>query len=331
MRVTGREVAEAAGVSRPTVSRALRGDPRISATTTLRVVEAARSLGYAGARAPVVTAEAGRRVAVVVGELSNPFYSQLLQPLHEELQSRGHRTIVLAEGADGPLRAGDLLAQSIDAVVLTTTGSGSVLVAGLRAHGIPVVLVNRDLQGTAADTCVADNVEGGRLVATEFARNGHTCVAAVLGPPSTSTSRERETGVRSGLAVAGIDLPDRLVHRVPYDAEAGCRAVLDLLDSPVPPTAVFCGNDVLAFGALNGAAEAGVDVPGDLSVVGFDDVEMSSWATVRLTTVRCDGALMARTAATLVADRLQGRAGAPRHVVLPVELVHRGSSGPAPG
>jgi LacI family transcriptional regulator len=156
---------------------------------------------------------------------------------------------------------------------------------------------------------------------------GHRRIAGVFGPADTSTGRDRELGFRRVLADAGLDLPPEMVRRGPFEFETGDTAMTDLLRADLRPTAVFCGNDVIAFGALDAARRAGVAVPDEVSVVGFDDIPMAAWEAFRLTTAGHDLRGMAESAARLLVDRIAG-GGEPRRVVLRPRLVERATLTP---
>lgn len=327
--VTSHDVAALAGVSQPTVSRALRGDARVSAPTQQRVADAAAKLGYIPSeRGRSLSTRRTRRVGVVVDDLSNPFYLQLLDVLHQELEGGDTRMVMLTSPPGGVERAERLADGSIDGVVLTTARLGSPVPGDLQRRGVPFVLLNREVDTGDADCCVADNTQGARLVAAELARLGHRKVGAVLGPAQTSTGRDRETGFRAGLAEHGLHLDDSRARRGEFSFDSGFRELSTLLDVEDPPTAVFCANDVIALGALNAASTRGVRVPEDLSLIGFDDIEMAAWPLIDLTTVRQDLDQMARTAAGLLMDRIAFPDRPPERVCLPVQLVQRGTHGP---
>ncbi len=329
---TSHDVAALAGVSQPTVSRALRGDPRVTAQTQQRVTDAAAKLGYIPSeRGRSLSTRRTRRVGVVVDDLSNPFYLQLLDALHVELADNQMRMLMFTAEGSAPENAERLMDGSIDGAVLTTTLIGSRLPAELQRRQLPFVLLNREVDGSAADTCVADNFEGGRRVAAEFARLGHRRIGAILGPGDTTTGREREAGLRAGLADHDLRLPDTGVQRGAFSFDVGYQGLGELLDQPEPPTSVFCANDVIAMGALNAARSLGVAIPDELTLIGFDDIGMASWDVFRLTTVRQDIELMARTAATLLVQRIAEPQRPPERVVLPAELVLRGTHGAPPG
>ena len=329
--VTSHDVAALAGVSQATVSRALRGDARVSEDTQQRVADAAAKLGYIPSeRGRSLSTRRTRRVGVVVDDLSNPFYLQLLDALHRELDSSDTKMVMLTSPPGELERAERLVDGSIDGAVLTTARLGSPAPAELKRRGFPFVLLNREVDGVEADCCVADNDQGGRLVAAELVRLGHRQVGAILGPAHTSTGRDREAGFRSGLAEHGLPMLDAHARRGEFSFESGYRELTAMIDAGDVPTAVFCGNDVVALGALNAARARGLELPRDLSVIGFDDIEMAGWELIRLTTVRQNMEHMARTAAGLLMERIADPERPPERVCVPAELIARDTHGPPP-
>jgi LacI family transcriptional regulator len=323
---TSHDVARAAGVSQPTVSRALRGDPRVTQATRDRVAAAARELGYvASDRGRSLATRRTGRIGVVVEDLDNPFYLELLDELHERLEDAGVRMIVFTPRHDDPHGLARLVDGSIDGVVLTTTHLDSPLPGLLRDRGFPFVLLNRVVDDDGLTSCSVDNVAGGELAARELLDAGHREIAAIFGPEQTSTGRDRERGVRAALRAAGLHPAG--TRRGPYTYDTGHAGALALLDGAARPTALFCGNDVIALGALNACHRLGLRVPGDVSVVGFDDIAMAAWDLIRLTTVRQDLRRMAQLAVELVLEP----PSQPRRVVLAPAVVRRATVGPPPG
>jgi LacI family transcriptional regulator len=329
MAATSFDVARLAGVSQPTVSRALRGEPSVAPETRRRVEEAAAALGY-------VTSHLGRglstrrtrRIGVVAAELTNPFYPHLVGPLQRELELAGYRSVLYVERGDDALTVTELADGSLDGVVLTTVSLQSRLPQSLTDRGVPFVLLNREVDGVVSDAAVVDNVRGASLMADLLVELGHVRIAALLGPGWTSTGRDRERGFRKALAAHGLDLPDGLTVHGPFGFDEGRDGLTELLNRGGPrPTAVFCTNDVLALGALDAAARRGLGVPDDLTIVGFDDISLASWAYVDLTTVHCDLSRLAAVAVDLLLKRIASPEEYHHRVVLPVEIVRRGSHG----
>jgi LacI family transcriptional regulator len=328
--VTSHDVARAAGVSQPTVSRALRGDPRLSEATRRRVVEAAEALRYVPSqRGRSLATRSTGQIGIVVSDLGNPFYLQVLDELHHALSETHLGMLVLTPDAHDAVPLERLVDGSLDGAILTTTLLDSSLPAALSERGFPFVLLNREVDDAPCDVSVVDNHQGGILAAAELVGLGHTQIAALFGPSTTSTGRDREAGFRAGLAEAGIPLPDERCRRAPFDWAAGHAAALELLESH--PTALFCANDILALGAFNALRGRGVGIPEDISLIGFDDVLLSSWEVFRLTTVSQDISAMVSAATELLLTRIAAEEPLdPRRVVLTPTMIHRGTHGPPP-
>jgi len=308
MAVTSHDVARLAGVSQPTVSRALRDAPRVSSATKRRVREAVALLGYVPSDAGrALSSGRTRRIGLLVTDLENQFYSYIIAPVHRELESIGYQLMLHAESADTDAVAERLIANGLDGVILATTTTDSVVPVRLRDRQLPFVYFNRTAAVVEADATV-NRPEAGYLEAVARAVElGHRRFGAVLGPQNTSTAQIREIALRSALAAHGCTLePDRL-RRGPYDTESGDRAATALLALPDPPTVIFCGNDVVAYGALNAARRLGASVPDDVSVIGFDNLPAASWPILELSTIAYDIAGMAKAAADLIARRVEHR------------------------
>jgi LacI family transcriptional regulator len=338
---TSHDVAREAGLSQSTVSRALRGDTRVAPETRERVMAAAARLGYTpNAMGRSLVLRTTRTIGMVVTDISNPYYPNLIAPLHDELAALDYRMVLFTEQLEGdgepagygPEGLKGLVDRGVDGAVLTTSTLDGAVPRELLRHNLPFVFLTREVDGIPADSVAVDNALGASLMAAEVARFGHRQVGAIFGPRNTSTGRDRERGFRAGLAAAGVPLPDDAVRHGRYVVEAGHEAMRELMALEARPTAVVCFNDLVAIGALNASRELGLRVPEDVSITGWDDLPMASWEICRLTTVRQSMNEMARTAARLVVDRVEGRASAdPRRVLFDPELVLRATLGPPPG
>lgn len=308
MVVTSRDVARLAGVSQPTVSRALRDDIRVSEQTKQRVREAAQLLGYIPSEAGrALSSGRTRRIGMLLTDLDSQFYSHIIAPVHRELERLGYQLMLHTETADNDTIVERLLANGLDGVILATTTIDSAAPLRLRDRGLPFVYFNRTGSLVDADATVVDAAPGYREAVRAAVDLGHRNVAAVLGPSNTSTAQHREQALRAALGEHGIVLDERLVRRVPYSSAAGETAARELLESAgePAPTLLFCGNDVVAYGALNAAHRLGLRVPDDLSVVGFDDLPEAAWPIIDLATVGFDIAGMASASADLVVRRIE--------------------------
>jgi LacI family transcriptional regulator len=332
--VTSNDIAKELGISQSTVSRALRGDPRVAAPTLQRVLETARRRNYTpNLAARSLITRRTRTVGVVVSDITNPFYPELLDILHNEFTLANYRTILINQRTDAQLE--QHIAQlvnggAVDGLVYVSAVLGMPL-PGRGASARPVVLLNRELSAATTDAVVSDNAGGGRAVADAILSRGHRRIALIGGPEDTSTSRDRELGFTEQLQAAGAPLDPRLRRVGQYSHRSGYQWCLDLLTAEPRPTAVFAANDVIAFGALDAARRLGIRVPEELSIVGFDDIDMAAWEAFNLTTARQPLADMAQVAARLLLERIASEEPLePRRRVFPVELVHRSTLAAAP-
>jgi LacI family transcriptional regulator len=330
-KTTSHDIAREAGVSQSTVSRTLRRDPRVDPATAERVLEVARRLGYApNTSARSLVTRRTRTVAVVVADITNPFYPELVEALHDDLGRAGYRTVLLnertdARGVDTLMRAG-----VVDGAIVATATLDDRTRTLLRDERAPIVQLVREVDGVDRDAVVSDNPGGAARAAELLVRLGHTRIGQISGPPDTSTARDRDHGFATALKRLALPRDPALRRAGEYAHRTGYQWCLELLDLPEPPTAIFCGNDVIALGALDAARRRDLSVPEQLSIVGFDDISLAGWESFRLTTVRQPLAQMAHAAVQALVRRIDGDDGEPRRTVFPTELIQRSTTGPPP-
>ncbi len=325
MVVTSHDVARLAGVSQPTVSRALRDSPKVSETTKARVRKAAQALGYVPSETGrALSSGRTRRIGLLLTDLENQFYPHVIAPMHDELESLGYQLMLQTETTDTATVAERLIANALDGVLLATTTLDSVVPVRLRDRNVPFVYFNRTSEAMESDSATVDPAPGLAEVSAELVGLGHRRVGAIFGPRNTSTATERESALREALDQHGVNIASAYTFRGPFDFDTGHAGAVRLLALDPRPTVIVCGNDVVAFGALNAAKELGVDVPGEVSIVGFDDLPSANWPLFQLTTVAFDLDAMARRAASLLVERVEGIAGADfEHAVFTSRLVRR--------
>ncbi|MYH78436.1 MAG: LacI family transcriptional regulator [Acidimicrobiaceae bacterium] len=326
-RVTSREVAAAAGVHQSTVSRALRGDSRISQATREQVEQAARQLGYVpNSSARSLRSQRTGIVGVMVPNIDNAYYPQMLSDINREFAAAGYSMVLIVDPPhrrSDVSRLGSLLDASVDGLLILSATLDSGMPAVLHARGVPIVLGVRSVPGLDVDIMEPDNFSAGRAVAQHLLDLGHSEVAAAMGPEITSTTKHRLLGIQSVLA--GTLPPERILHGQ-YSHEAGYAACNRLLRGADVPTAIIAGNDVIAIGIMDAARQLGVAIPDELSVVGFDDIQMASWHSFRLTTVDMGTAAIAEQSARRLVERIQHADGPKRHELFPASLTVRGTT-----
>lgn len=333
--VSSKDVARLSGVSQPTVSRALRDDPRLTDATKEKVRRAAEQLGYSpNAFGRALATGRSTRVGLLVTDLDNHFFIHVIAAIHDELATLGHELILLTEAAGSERIESRVASLGLGGVILATTTTTSHLPVRLADRSIPFVYFNRVSQLVGADSVHVDPAPAMEEIATALAELGHRQVGAVLGPSTTSTGLAREEALRRSLASHGLALEDARTRRGDFSTQCGQDLAGELLDAGSRPTVIVCGNDDVALGALNAAADRGLRVPEDVSVVGFDDLPIAGWPIVQLATAHYDLDAMARAAARAMVRRME-RGGAsvevePEAEIFPSHLVRRRSLGEAP-
>ena len=287
-RVTSLDVAREAGVSQSAVSRAFTPGGRVSKATRQRVLDTAERLGYqpnAIARS-LVTQRSGI-VALVVGELHNPFYPQALAQFARALEARGKRALLLTHDPERDIQdtLNDARAYQIEAAVVFPTRLNATppSLGDVSRGGVPVLLFNRHLPGGSLLSVACDNFAGGRLAADVLLNTGARRLAFIGGDPQTSTHQDRLAGFTARLREVGLSPIATPSSAFLYDW--GVQATLELHRGGLLPDAIFGVNDIIAIGVLDALQELGRRVPQEVSVIGFDDIQESGWRAYRLTTI----------------------------------------------
>jgi LacI family transcriptional regulator len=329
---TIRDVARLAGVAKTTASDALQGRGRVSDETRARVETAAATLGYyphAGARG--LTRRRSEVLGLLVGDFFDPFNAELTAHLEQQAAAHGFRVLLATAGPD--LREEDeaisnLLEHRVAALILIAyTGDDT----RLRSIGAHTHVVSVGYTGSGGTSIGLDDVTGSRLAIEHLLELGHTRIAYVSGTVlSPSTDAARIAGYRAALRRAGITLEQSLLCRVgPRSDPTRLQAARELLASENPPTAVFAASDITAVEIMSCASELGLRTPEDLSVVGFDDMQLASVPMISLTTIAQPVAELARLSVQAVIDHLTpGKT--PQPALLEPTLIVRGSTAPPP-
>jgi LacI family transcriptional regulator len=325
-RVTIEDVAAAAGVSIATVSRVMHNRDGVAPATYDRVQEIIDRLGYESSL--VARSLRSRRTNVLgfsVNEIE-PFSAELLKGAARAIRGSGYELIVYAGGHSGPEKAG-WERRHLSRLSGTLT-DGTVLVTPEVldfSSATPVVAVDPHIGASSLPTVAADNLAGATMATEHLIALGHRRIAHLSGRPDLRSSELREEGYRRALAQAGIEFDLDLVKVGGYDPETACQPARDLLGLPRPPTAIFAANDVSAIQTIAVAAEFGMTVPDDLSVVGFDNIPESALATPPLTTIDQSIQDMGYEATLMLMRIINEPDAGPTHVTLPTQLVLRGS------
>jgi LacI family transcriptional regulator len=336
-RPTQEDVARLAGVSRATVSYVINnrtdGNVRISEETRCRVLDAVKELGYR----PNVLARSLRQgqthtIGMIVPDNTNPFFAEVARGVEDTSFQQGYSVILCNSDSDldKELLYTNVLAEKrVDGILFVAVGMSAERICGLQERRMPVVVVDRDIPDVAVDSVMTANERGGWLATRHLIELGHRRIGCIAGPSDVTPSAERGTGYRQALREAVLSVEEELIMRGDFQYESGYQAARQLLSMDDPPTAIFACNDLMAIGAISAAVELGRQVPADLSVVGFDDVPLASFANPALTTVVQPKHEIGVVAATMLLERMQDPDKPPRRRMLNTKLVVRKSTAPA--
>ena len=328
-KITALDVAQKAGVSRSAVSRVFTPGASVSKTTATKVRTAARELGYR----PNVLARSlitgrSRIIGLVVAYLENQFYPEAIERLSKSLQERGYHVLVFMASNDSEATQkviDELLDYQVDGIIAASVGMSNDLTRRCEEAGIPIVLFNRDQYDDRLSSVTSDNMAGGRKLAAFLAAGGHQRIGHIAGWEGASTQIDREAGFKAGLMDAGLKLVAREVGN--FNFEQAKSAAREMFDRDDHPDAVFVANDHMAFAVMDVLRfELGLSIPGDVSVVGYDDVSLAAWPSYDLTTVRQPANRMVAETVNILMTRIDDTDTPARRITIDGPLIMRGSA-----
>lgn len=327
-KVTSAQVAALAGVSQSAVSRVFTPGASASKETIAKVRAAAEKLGYRpNALARGLITGRTRMIGLIVAYLDNQFYPVALELLSRALQERGYHILVfMAENATEKVAQvmGELLDYQVDGIITASVAMSNDLTGRCAAAGIPVVMFNRGQDDARLSEVTSDNVAGGRRAAEFLLAGGHRRIAHIMGWQGSSTGRDRARGFADAMAAAGVQ-PFAMIDGM-YARETAAEVARGLFAAADRPDAIFVGNDHMAFAVMDTLRfEMGLSVPGDVSVVGYDDVPLAAWPAYNLTTIRQPVRRMVEATVDALIAQIEGD-GAPRKVRIDGPLIVRGSA-----
>lgn len=340
MRVTIRDIAREARVSHSTVSRALHDHPAISPETIANVKALAAKMGYIpSAAARKLKTQRSRAMGVIVNSLGDPFWSDVIQGIDQILQSANYSLFIASTNGD-KLREKEvvqaMVQHGVDGVIVCSPLFSPEQNLALMAYDLPMVIVNNEGASTSQSIVSNDDVYGTHLATRHLAELGHRRVAYIGISGGGRTNADREKGFRDEMQQHNLAVDERrLVYGAEETPAEGYKAASQLLLLPERPTAVLCYNDYMAIGVYSALYNAGLKIPAEVSVVGFDDIDLSAYLTPALTTVRQYksrlGSIVATTMLHQIANlgnpKTQGR---PERISIRGALVIRGSTAAVP-
>jgi LacI family transcriptional regulator, galactose operon repressor len=330
--VTLVDVAEYAGVSASTASRALNGRGELSEETRAAVLEAADALQFQPSHlARSLRTQTTSTVGFVVPDVSSPFYASALKGAQVALEQAGYRVMLMdcGQSTDGEVAAlRTLLAHRVDGLLLSTVGIGPELfddVVGRR--GVPCVFFDSAVFGAGEGTVLLDNVAGIDLLVEHLVAHGHSRLGFLSGSISETSGHERLTAFRTALERHGLDPATRHVEGERWTRDAGYIATRRILTSDPLPTAIVSSSVELALGALLACRELGLEIPGDLALATFDDAYFAELLDPPLTAVAYDPSEVGRRAAELLVEAIRNHEAPRLDITITVDLVTRRSCG----
>ena len=333
--VTIKDVARASGVSSMTVSRVINESQKVRPETRRRVEQAIAELGYVPSRlARGLSRQRTGTLAVIVPDVANPFFTQVVRAAEEVARRGGYGVILCDTRADLSVERDvveELIAHRVEGIVIAPVSDHSAPhLRRLDEFQVPCVLVDRTLPGIERDAVVGDSFAGAQRLVEHLIALGHRRIGLIVESDEVSTARERRRGYEAALAAAGLALDPSLVVETAVDPAGGGEGMQLLLELEQRPTAVFTVNNLVALGAIEAVRGAGLEVPDDIALVCFDDIEYASRLYPFLTVLEQPAETFGTVATQLLLERIQGRGPARRHVVvLPGEFVVRKSCGAA--
>ncbi|WP_115630237.1 LacI family DNA-binding transcriptional regulator [Buttiauxella agrestis] len=326
---TMKEVALLAGVSTATVSRVINQTSYVEPVTQERVEKAMRELNYRrNAAALALAKRSGNMLGLLTGNLADPFFARLARGVEEVARHQGFRLMVCSGGHQAELEKSGLdflINQGCEAIVVHATRLPDHDLIRYSAHTPAMIVVNRYIPSIAPRCIWLDNQSAAHKATRHLLENGHRCIACITSDLPIDDRRQRLDGYRAALAEYGITPDKRWIISVPFNEEGGEAAAQKLLDSGIPFTAAFTFNDVMAAGMMRALHQRGIQLPKQLSLVGFDDVVLARYLFPALTTMHYPVERMARRAALLAIQLYQQDTPPPRSLRFDAELIERDS------
>ncbi|MET3136306.1 LacI family transcriptional regulator [Undibacterium sp. GrIS 1.2] len=331
---TMKQVAEKARVSTTTVSHVINNTRVVSEDARERVLSVIQELRYIpSAVARSLKNDKTQTLGMMIPNNSNPYFAEVIQGIEDESFRLGYN-IILCNSYDDPKKQAAytrvLMEKRIDGLILVSSGIDLELTQLLADEAIPKVLVDREVPGVAADFIEADHEQGGYLATKYLLDLGHRRIACVSGPKTLLPSGDRVSGYLRALKEAGVDYNSDYLAHSDFTSQGGFSAFQQLLALPNRPTAIFASNDLMAIGGLCAAQQAGMRIPDELSVVGYDDIALASFSTPPLTTIAQPKYEIGVLTARVLVNRILNAELPFRREMLQTELIMRQSTGPAP-
>lgn len=324
--VTIKDIAEKTGVSYATVSRTLNHLSGVNAATREKILAAAREMGYRpNIHARSLKTNKTNSIALIVPDISNPFFADLAYAVNEFAYERGYTTILCSTNWNVEIESKQieqLETQRVDGIIYKPAGKNPVDLSGI---SIPNVLISC-IPGENDTYIEVDNYRGGQIAADHLVKCGYSRFAFIGGSKESQSNQNRIDGYFDRLKELGQDIDQSRILYGSFSVESGYRLTEELMDTEYKPDAIFCGNDLIALGVQQYLLEHNYNVPEEVGVVGFDDILIAGLPQIQMTTIAQPRAAMGKTAAEILLDTIDGKKVETPHIILEPKLVVRRST-----
>jgi LacI family transcriptional regulator len=325
------DVAKAAGVSIATVSHVLNDTRFVTEETRTKVLAAIQQLNYRpNSLARAMVRQETRTIGLIVPDNTNPFFAEMARGIENHGFAAGYSVLLCNSDRSAAKELAYLemlISKRVDGVIYMTSDTAKEHLQPLLEQHIPVVTFDRQYDNT--DTILLDNFQGGYDATQHLISLGHTRIACISGPDSGTRSNDRVLGYQAALAGAGLPVDPDLILASDWTFQSGHRQARALLDTATPPTAIFACNDTVAIGAIAAVLECGLTIPGDLSIVGYDNITLSAFSAPPLTTMATPILAIGQRLCQLLLDRINGQLPPPPQVFTAgSQLLLRASTAP---
>lgn len=334
MEITIKDIAKHAGVSPATVSRVMNNTANVSETTKKNVLEAIEKYNYSpNIFAKSLSRNESNTIGVVVPDITNPFFGEVIKGI-VELVDKNNLIMILCDTGEDPKKEEkhliNLKSQRLKGLIITPTSDSNEFNSHylnlLEDMGIPIILVDRDVKNSNFDGVFIDNVRGSFDATMKLIENGHRKIALISGPEDSKPGRDRKKGYIKALQMSNIALDENIILKGDFKLKSGYRNTKEILNMKDRPSAIFCSNNMMTLGCIKALNEYNILVPKDISLIGFDDIEILNILDINITTVKRPTVEMGKIAMELLIERLVNKdKDHLRRVVLQAELISRGS------
>lgn len=334
MEITIKDIAKHAGVSPATVSRVMNNTANVSETTKKNVLAAVQKYNYSpNIFAKSLSRNESNTIGVVVPDITNPFFGEVIKGI-VELVDKNNLIMILCDTGEDPKKEEDhlinLKSQRLKGLIITPTSDSnefnSHYLSLLEDMGIPIILIDRDVKHSNFDGVFIDNVKGSFDATMKLIENGHKRIALISGPEDSKPGRDRKKGYIKALEISNIDIDEKIILKGDFKLDSGYSHTKAILNMKDRPSAIFCSNNMMTLGCIKALNEYNISVAKDISLIGFDDIEILNILDINITTVKRPTVEMGRIAMELLLERLANKdKDNLKRVILQAELILRGS------